>query len=84
MVVLHGHAPKVRGLLLLNLDSNDTHVHNIDAKRCRIDNDNTTFLWHRRLDHIGIKCMRKLHADGLLESLDLNHLTHVSLASWAR
>ena len=27
-------------------------------------------LWHCRLGHIGVKRMKKLHADGLLESLD--------------
>src|SRR6187401_1996561 len=72
--IFYGHAPEVRGLFLLNLDSDDTHVHNIDAKRCRVDNDNTTFLWHCRLGHIGVKRMRKLHADGLLESLDFESL----------
>ena len=42
----------------------------INAKRCKIDNDSTTYLWHWRLGHIGVKRMKKLHADGLLESLD--------------
>ena len=59
------HAPIVRALFLLNLDSDDTHVHNIDIKRCRVDNDSTTLLWHRHLGHIGVKRMKKLHADGL-------------------
>ena len=63
-----GHTPKVNGLL--NLDRSDTHIHNIDAKRCKVDNDSATYLWHCRLGHIGVKCMKKLHADGLLESLD--------------
>ena len=27
-------------------------------------------MWHCRLGHIGIKRMNKIHADGLLESLD--------------
>ena len=27
-------------------------------------------MWHCRLGHIGVKRMKKLHADGLLESLD--------------
>ena len=61
-----GHTPKVNGLL--NLDHSDTHIHNIDAKRCKIDNDRATYLWHCRLGHIGR--MKKLHADRLLESLD--------------
>ena len=64
----YGHAPNVNGLL--NLGRSDTHVHNIDAKRCRVDNDSTTFLWHCRLGHIGVKRMKNLHANGLLESVD--------------
>ena len=65
---LYGHTPKVNGLL--NLDRSDTHIHNIDAKRCKVDNDSATHLWHYRLGHIGVKRMKKLHADGLLESFD--------------
>ena len=54
---------------LLNLDRSDTHINNIDAKRCKVDNDSATYLWHCRLSHIGVKRMKKLRADGLLESL---------------
>ena len=64
----YGHTLNINGLL--NLDRNDTHIHNIDAKRCKVDNDSATYLWHCRLGHIGVKRMKKLHADGLLESLD--------------
>ena len=49
---------------------NDTHIHNIEAKRCKVDNDRATYLWHCRLGHIDVKRMKKLHTDGLLESLD--------------
>ena len=42
----NGHAPNENGLL--NLDRSDTHVHNIDAKRCKVNNDSTTYLWHCR------------------------------------
>ena len=62
------------GLFLLNLDRGDTHVHNIEAKRCKVDNDSATYLWHCRLGHIGVKRMKKLHADGILESLDYESL----------
>ena len=55
---------------LLNLDRSDTHIQNIDAKRCKVDNNSATYLWHCRLGHIGVKRKKKLHADGLLESLD--------------
>ena len=62
-----GHTPNENSLL--DLDRSDTHIHNIEAKRCKVNNDSATYLWHCRLGHIGIKRMKKLHADGLLESL---------------
>ena len=64
----YGPTPNVNGLL--NPDRIDTHIHNIDAKRCKVDNDSATYLWHCRLGHIGVKRMKKLHAYGLLEPLD--------------
>ena len=54
----------------LDLDRSDTHIHSVNTKRCKVDNDSPTYLWHCRLGHIGIKRMKKLHVDGLLESLD--------------
>ena len=68
----YGHTPKVNGLL--NLDCSDTHIPNIEAKRCKVNNDSATYLWHCRLGHIGVKRIKKLHADGLLESLDYESL----------
>ena len=65
---MYGHTPNVDGLL--NLDRSDTHIHNIDAKRCKVNNDSATNLCHCHLCHISVKRMKKLHADGLLESLD--------------
>ena len=59
---------------LLDLDRSDTHIHNIEAKRCKVNNDSATCLWHYCLGHIRVKCMKKLHADGLLESLDYESL----------
>ena len=56
--------------MLMNLDRSDTHIHNIDAKRYKVNNDNATYLWHCHLGHIGVKRMKKLHKDGFLESLD--------------
>ena len=64
----YGHTPNENGSL--DLDRSDTHIHNIEAKRCKVNNDSATYLWHCRLGHIGVKRMKKLHADGLLESLD--------------
>ena len=62
----YGHTFNINGLL--NLDRSDTH--NIDAKRCKVNNDSAIYLWHCRLGHIGVKRRKKLHTDGLLESLD--------------
>ena len=36
----------------------------------KVDNDSATYLCHYHLGHIGVKRMKKFHADGLLESLD--------------
>ena len=68
----YGHTPNVNGLL--NLDRGDTHIHNIEVKRYKVNNDSVTYLWHRRLGHIGIKRLKNLHANGLLESLDYESL----------
>ena len=54
---------------LLDLDRSDTHIHNIDAKRCKVDNDSATYLCHCGLGHNGVKRMKKLHKDGFSESL---------------
>ena len=64
----YGLTSNVNGLL--NLNRSDTHIDNIDAKRRKVNNDSATCLWHCRLGHIGVKRMKKIHADGLLESLD--------------
>ena len=66
---LYGHAPNVNGSL--NLGRGNTHVH---TKRCTVNNDSTTFSWHYRLSHIGVRCMKKLHVDGCLESLHFESL----------
>ena len=63
--IFYGHAPLKSGLFFLNLDSGDTHIHNIEAKRCKVDNDSATYLWHCRLGHISVKHMKKLHKDGI-------------------
>ena len=72
--IFYGHAPLRSGLFLLNLGSSDTHIHNLEAKRCRVDNNSATYLCRCRLGHIGVKHMKKLRADGLLESLDYESL----------
>ena len=59
--------PEIRGFDTDN--HSNTHIHNIDAKRCKVNNDSATYLWHCRLGHIGVKRMKKLHKDGFSESL---------------
>ena len=78
----YGHTPNVNGLL--NLDRSDTHMHNINDKICKVDNNSATYLWHYHLGHIGVKRMKKLHADGLLKSLDYESLILANHASWTR
>src|SRR4051812_32978677 len=63
-----GHTPNETSSL--DLDRSDTHIHNIETKRCKDNNHSATYLWHCRLGHVGVKRMKELHADGLLESLD--------------
>ena len=64
----YGLTSNVNGLV--NIDHSDTNIHNIEAKRCKVNNDSATYLWHCRLGHIGVKRMKKLHADGIFESHD--------------
>ena len=59
---------------MLNLDSGDTRIHSVEAKRLKFNNDSASYLWHCRLGHIDIKRMKKLHTDGLSESLDYESL----------
>ena len=73
--IFYGRAPMMSGLFLLNVDSSITHIHSIEAKRYKFNNDSATYLWHCRLGHIGVKRMKKLHTDGLLESLDYESLS---------
>ena len=37
--IFYGHAPLMSGLFLLNLDSSDTHIHSVEAKRYKFNND---------------------------------------------
>ena len=68
-MVIH---PMVDGLL--NLDHGNTHIHSIEAKRYKFNNDSATSLWHCRLGHIGVKRMKKLHKVDFWNHLVMNHL----------
>ena len=79
---LYGYTPNENSSL--DLDRSDTDIHNIEAKRCKVNNDSATYLWHCRLGHIGVKRMKKLQADGLWNHLIMNHLMLANHALWAR
>ena len=51
----------------------DKQVYNIEntAKRAKTIESNQTYLWHCRLGHINIKCIKKLLQEGVLDSFDL-------------
>jgi hypothetical protein len=67
--IFYGHAPIYDGLFIMNLES-DKNIYNINAKRWNTNDMNSTYLWHCQLGHIRHKCMKKLHQDGILQSLD--------------
>ena len=41
---LYGYTPNENSSL--DLDHSDTHIHNIETKRCKVNNDSATYLWH--------------------------------------
>ena len=69
--IFYGDAHLSNGLYILNHDNpNAKSIYNINTKRFRSNDLNTTYLWHCRLCHINEKCISKLHQDGLLHSFD--------------
>ena len=78
----YGHTLNINGLL--NLGRNDTHIHNIDAKRYKVDYNSATYLWHYHLGHIGIKHMKNSMQMDFWNHLIMNHLILANHASWAR
>ena len=38
----YGHTVNINGLL--NLNRSDTHINNIEAKRCKVNNDSATYM----------------------------------------
>jgi hypothetical protein len=70
--VLYVHARVHDGLYILDLEFYVTLINSVDAKRCKLSDDNTTYTWHCHLGHVGVKHMKKLHSDGLLGSLNVD------------
>jgi hypothetical protein len=56
--VFYVHAANRDGLYILDLV---THINSVDVKRCKHSDDKSTYIWHCRLAHIGVKRMKKLH-----------------------
>jgi hypothetical protein len=50
--IFYGHAPIIDELFIMNLES-ERNVYNINAKRQKTNDMNSTYLWHYRLGHIG-------------------------------
>ena len=82
--IFYGHAPLKSGLFLLNLDCGDTHIHNIDAKTCKVNNDSATYLLHYYLGHIGVKHIKNSMQMDFWNHLIMKHLILVNHASWER
>jgi len=82
--MFYGHAPLVNGLFLFNLERDVTHIHSVNAKRCKVDNDSPTYLWHCRLDHIGVKRMKSSMQMDFWSHLITNHLSRANHVSWVR
>jgi hypothetical protein len=72
--ILYVHAPDHDGLYILDLDCNESHINSVDAKICKQSDDNTIYMWHCHLGHVGVKCMKKLLKDGLIGSLEFYSL----------
>ena len=69
---LIGNCTLSDGLFYINLQNNTTHdVMHVRAgmKRCVV-NDNSSMLWHRRLEHISIDRIKRLVNEGVLSTLD--------------
>ncbi len=67
----YGKSSLHNGLYILDLD---IPVYNIQTKRLKSNDLNSTLLWHCRLGHISEKRIKKLHKEGLLDSFDLESL----------
>ena len=60
--VFYGYAPRTHGLYVLDIeDTNEKSIYNINTKKFKSNDLNTTYLWHCRLGHINEKHISKLH-----------------------
>ena len=69
--IFYGYAPRTSGLYVLNVeDTSEKSIDNIESKKIKSNDLNTTYLWHYRLGHISKKHFSKLHQNRLLNSFD--------------
>ncbi|PKI46219.1 hypothetical protein CRG98_033391 [Punica granatum] len=52
----------------------NTSVYNVETKRFKSNDSNSTYLWHCRLGHISESRISRLHKNGLLDSFDLESI----------
>ena len=61
----------MNGLYIVNSeDTNEKTIYNINTKKFKSNDLNTTYLWHCRLSHINEKRISTLHKHGILNSFD--------------
>ena len=65
--LIYASAYYFNGLYLIDLE---LPVNNVNVKRLKTSDSNSSSLWHYRLGHINEKRIKKLHEDGLLGQLD--------------
>ena len=65
--MLHATAPSLNGHYILNISD---PILNINTKKRKIDNENSSYLWHCRLGHVNKKRISQLYKNGYLGSLD--------------
>ena len=58
------------GLYILNLENNEP-IYNVNTKRIKSNEINSTYFWHCRLGRANEKRISRLHKDGILGSFDL-------------
>ena len=59
--IFYGYTLSTSGLYVLNVeDTNETPIYNIETKKSKSNDLNTTYLWHCHLGHINEKHISKL------------------------
>ena len=61
----------MNGLYIMNIeDTNEKSIYNINTKKFKSNDLNTTYLWHCHLGHVNKKCILILYKHGILNSFD--------------